>query len=515
MNKLTQQKPMRSLWHSLLWKEWHEHKWKLVGWLLLVGVFSLLSYSTGGEGHNLPIAVSVILFLFSFVAAIFTGMYTAGGENGRGTMSFLQTLPVTMQKPAAAKLLMSLVATTIPVVAVIGLAYAYLALFSLDEAWDGFSAADVLFSTWGFQHWLLGLGLSSILCIASLLLWMAAAGVNRSDEIRAGAAGFLTMAVVWFGLGLLGYWAVKWELPGLDYASVVLAGAPGGPVVVRDLIERESWRSPLPFIISGIVGHAGVLAWYLRRFGRKAVRPARTLGKRLKATKSDWLAPPRHSQLTAIIWKQVNETGPLALMAAAAVLVMSVLIFWLNPSIHVQESRGEVLASLTFGVGFLVTVVAGQGVFLEDLKPKIGIFWRSRPVNITQWFFVKYFTGLTVLVMTFGSLLLLALAFDKGDQWLLATDNQGEHLAVIASCALIFLLIYTISMASYCLGQQPIISVVAALGILFFGSYALGVVLNRFDLDGYVGFAAMLVAQVAATAIAWLALRNNWGWHKS
>ena len=22
--------PMRTIWHSLAWKEWHEHKWKLV-----------------------------------------------------------------------------------------------------------------------------------------------------------------------------------------------------------------------------------------------------------------------------------------------------------------------------------------------------------------------------------------------------------------------------------------------------------------------------------------------------
>ena len=26
---------MRTVWHSLVWKEWHEHKWKLVIFVLL------------------------------------------------------------------------------------------------------------------------------------------------------------------------------------------------------------------------------------------------------------------------------------------------------------------------------------------------------------------------------------------------------------------------------------------------------------------------------------------------
>ena len=186
--------------------------------------------------------------------------------------------------------------------------------------------------------------------------------------------------------------------------------------------------------------------------------------------------------------------GPLTLMAAAAILMITFLIFWLNPSIHVQESRGEVLASLTLGVGFLVTVVAGQGVFLEDLKPKVSLFWRSRPINTTQWFFVKFFTGLTVLVVTFGALLLVAYFSDTG-----RLQINSEHFgAQVASMALISVLIYTISMASYCLGRQPIISVVAALGILFFGAQGFG---HRGLIDstriGPWGWRALLVAQVA------------------
>jgi len=503
-------KPRCTLWHSLLWKEWHEHKWKLVGLIALVLMLAVMLWQ--GYPRLLPVMVTVTLFCYSILAGLFLGMHTAGGEHGRGTMPFLQTLPVAMRKPAAIRLLMSWVTVVVPILVVVGLAYAYLSWhnFTPSELAEKFDWIDRvgLFSTWGFQDWLLGFGLSGILSVSSLLLWMAATGVNRSDEIRAGAAGFLTMAVVWFGLGMLGYWTEKWELPGRDYGIVLVAAAPGGIASVRE--QMGPWESLLPFIIVGIVGHVCLLAWYLRRFGRQTVRPARTLSGRAKATKSDWLAPPRRSPLTAILWKQVHETGPLALMAAGAILGITGLVFWLNPSSHVQESRGEVLANITLGVGFLVTVVAGMGVFLEDLKPKVGIFWRSRPVNTTHWFFVKFFTGLTVLVVTFGTLLLLALVFYQ-DRRYFDSENLG---LVVAFVTLMFVLIYSLSMACYCLGRQPIIAVVAAMGVFFGGVHTLGAIFEKTGPHWSVVLATLLVAQVAATTVAWLAVRNNWGWHK-
>ena len=130
----TKQKPMRSVWQSLLWKEWHEHKWKLVGLIALVlvlwGMFCWV-----GDGKP-PITASMVLACYSILAALFLGMHTAGGEKGRGTMSFLQTLPVTMRKPAAIRLLMSWGTVVIPVLVVLGLAYASL-------KWQSFSPAEL------------------------------------------------------------------------------------------------------------------------------------------------------------------------------------------------------------------------------------------------------------------------------------------------------------------------------------------------------------------------------------
>ena len=211
----TKQKTMRTVWQSLLWKEWHEHKWKLAGFLLLA-VLLMLMFSwmphRGGIAA-MPMMVGLVLFFHSILAGLFQGMHTAGGENGRGTMPFLQTLPVPMRKPAAARLLVSWITVVVPMLVVVALAYAYLSWHNSTPATLAGASTWIdpggALSTWGFEDWLLGFGLSGVLLVSSLLLWMAAAGVNRSDEIHAGAAGFLTMAVVWFGLGLLDYWADK------------------------------------------------------------------------------------------------------------------------------------------------------------------------------------------------------------------------------------------------------------------------------------------------------------------
>jgi ABC-type transport system involved in multi-copper enzyme maturation permease subunit len=503
-----QHNPMRTVWHSLLWKEWHEHKWKLA--MLLLPVLAAAFAFWPSTPAMLPVFVVTALFCYSIVG-LFIGMHTAAGENSRGTMFFLRTLPITMRKAAAIKLLMSWVTLVVPIVILISIAAAYLRWHAIDAVtlaeMGNAPGQPRLLSSWGFQNWLLGVGMSGVVCVTSLLLWMAAAGVNRADEVRAGAIGFLTMVGVWLCLGMLLYRAETLRSMDLAYSiRVMMSAAPGGPAMAGD--QRGYWESYLPFITAAVLGHGLVIAWYLRRFGSPTMHSARTLDRQLSATKAGRLASPRKSQLTAIIWKQIHETGPLALIAAAAVVGMAGLVLWLNRAEPMRKSPGEVLAAITLSVGFLVTVVAGMGVFLEDVKPKVGIFWRSRPVNTTAWFFVKFSTGLVVLVVTFGALIALAFALEASGQ-LLDPDHAGLQ---VAFTALVFALIYTVSMACYCLGRHPIVAVVGALAILMSGGAIFGEFFDRSVPHWSVPLAVLLLAQVAATAIAWLAVRNNWGW---
>ena len=73
---------MRSILHSLAWKEWHEHKWKLAS---LVAILSgITSYTmlnvVRGASEGALVAVRVVLVMCIVPLAIFVGLGTAAGE---------------------------------------------------------------------------------------------------------------------------------------------------------------------------------------------------------------------------------------------------------------------------------------------------------------------------------------------------------------------------------------------------------------------------------------------------
>jgi len=513
---------MRTVWHSLLWKEWHEHKWKLV-WLTM-GIFVLPMMISSIDNFNpesFLMSRSVALLCYGVVAGLFVGMSTAAGENQRGTMPFLQSLPVSMTKPAAMKLLLSLFTVCLPVFVLVFVGYGHLIAQRLNE-----TNMEMLME-WISQHGPFGIGtqtslagwiaatcLMGTLFVSSLLLWMAAGGVNRSDEIRAGAIGFLVIVCIWAALTLTYDFAERTRLERLQQAlAILMSAAPGGVAFLLN-VSRDLQIPVVILAFFACVSHGLLLTWFLRRYGRTAVRPVRTMsGETLTTSGNQWLAPPRRSQLTAIIWKQVHETGPLALMAVVAVVAMAGIAYWANREGQFRNTFGELLGGITLSVGFLVTVVAGMGVFLEDVKPKVGTFWRSRPINTTTWFFVKFFTGLFVLLVTFGTLLLFAIAF-PGNATLLDPKHPYQQ---VASFVAVFLLLYTLSMASYCLGRHPIIAVVTTIGVFFLGAMIVQYFFERVLPENphwSIPMGILVIAQLAATLIAWLAVRNNWGWHR-
>ena len=503
-------KPMPSVWRSLLWKEWYEHKWHIAGLTTVIVLLPL--FFANSEPETLLVVVTVSVLCYGILAGLFVGMSTAARENQRGTMRFLQSSPVSISKPAAARLMLSCSAIVVPILTLVGLCTTYLMSknyhpIDVENILDWTRQTEMFASqsATAFGKYSRFMALTSSVFTISLLIWMATCGVNRSDEIRAGAIGFLVIVCVWAGLLSTLTWAERsgWRFFE-NCVLLMMAGAPGGPGFIGNFSSAGFGRT-WPYVVFATLTHAALIWVFLRRYGRGSVRPERTSDERVTKSQTEWLSPPRKSQLTAIIWKQVNETGPLAIVAAAAVLLFAGIICWLN-----TNNYSEALARCTLGIGYLVTVVAGMGVFLEDLKPKIGGFWRSRPVNTTQWFLVKFFTGLTVLAVCFGSLFVIASLLPGGQR--LFEEVDGLQLAVFA---LLLVLTYSIAMASYCFGRHPIAAACSTVGIMLSGGFGYGVLVNRDVIRSEVeiGIGLMLFGLVAAITLAWLALRNNWGWH--
>ncbi len=497
---------MQSIWLSLFWKEWCEQRWKLAALTvsLLGGAAFLLSLVIADNViRDVYLgSATVVLFVYIFLAGIFMGVGVSAGEQSRRTMRLLQALPAPTWQSALAKLLVAMITVSVPVALLTGLTWAFV-------LWNG---ADVTHAIqfhfqgfgkpWGFDNWFLARTVSGVLGTCSLLLWMTLGGVNRSDEIRAAAVGFLVIALVWGGFA---YGVDRVNLAVEVAAEHLVVGLPGGPAMVG-MGPSRGIGSGNPWLIGwGIFCHALLLANYLYRFGRVVPQPK---GRLESPDKVSNLSPsnliPFRSPIGAIAWKQVRETGPLALIAIAGILVLVPLLHKIQVQDGIHSTLSMMLASVSISVGILVALVSGIGVLLEDYSPGVNTFWRSRPVDLCLWFGVKYVTGFLVLALTFGTVLLVANGLEG---WQLGGPKDGFFIG------LAFAWFYTMALTAFVLVRQPIYAAVLALASVF-----PAIIIDSWFSRGLhwsIGWSLIFLLFATAISLAWLAVKHDWGWKQS
>ncbi len=508
---------MRTVWHSLLWKEWCEHRWKLVVLsMALLGILLLImSWQAKGSLRYVPEFVFGMLYFYGLLVGMFLGMALAAEENGVGTAAFLQMLPSPQWKAALAKLVIVSLVATVPVVLLGSVSYLlYRAGFFYHDDIGLFVGDEhpelvpfYITGTWFARCAMLG-----VLTTLSLLWWMAAVGVIRSDEIRAGAMGFLGIVAIWLCFGYLLHLADKHELPNLVHALAVAASAaPGGPLFWQVYCADEGTRFPAydhPSPVVSIVGHIGVAACFLLRFGRTSLRTGKATDSLDIPAAYGSLKAPFRSQFSAVAWKQFLETGPLAIVALAAVFVMSAIGYFVTEV--PWRNFSEIFVSVGAGMTFLVVIVAGIGVFLEDLQPNLSHFWRSRPTDPWLWFAVKYASAMLVLVTILGIPLKLA----ASGYWD-AVEHLGDRRELLIGTlyfSRFFVMAYSLAMTAHCLLRQPIYAAVLTVLAIWLGSAAFAWVFKEPHWTLVVS--AMILSLAATISLGWLAVRNDWGWKR-
>jgi hypothetical protein len=502
---------MNSVWLSLLWKEWCEFRWKMAALTsILLGVpavFLLFDFSFEGDATRALVGLILIpvvtLFPYILLAGIFVGMSVSGGENSRRTMRFLQALPVPMWQAALVKLLAAIFTVSIPILIVMSMVWIFGAFVDPEQRLLANAAQSLppLVRPWGISNWYAARMMASILGVSSLLLWTAACGVNRSDEIRAGAVGFLVIAVIW------GCWmfaidrATKFSLPSIEAVLDVLRVAlPGGPAAPKFGATNGGLE-----VLVAATSHMTILLWFLFRFGKVAATKSAGGGLQISdffRFKSGML--PRRTQVGAVAWKQFREVGPLAAVAVVTIIAIVLIIYLADRDSRQLDQLSSLLGGMTISIGVFVALVAGIGVLLEDYSPGVNNFWRSRPVNVHMWFVVKYVTGFLVLVISFGSILLLANGLSG---W-----KEGWEAARMI--ALYFFGCYTLALCSYALVRQPIYAVILAIvapsvAVMVYLPFLYVLGWQRSDSSD---LAAILIGIVFAIILAWQAVVRDWGW---
>src|SRR5437764_546166 len=124
----------------------------------------------------------------------------------------------------------------------------------------------------------------------------------------------------------------------------------------------------------------------------------------------------------------------------------------------------EIFATVAVIGGIVLALLVGVGTFAPDLKPRVNTFWRSRPISASAWFWSKYMIGAGAMLLTIG---LPALA---ATWWSSVREVPVEQLSgfffMIASCGLLWLLMFAIAVATTCLVRHTLYASILAVGVV-------------------------------------------------
>jgi len=509
---------MHSVWQSLAWKEWHEHKWRLAA---LVSILcGLMLFTLVDSEHNRDVFGGVLAIALLAVGplAIFAGACTAASERSRGTLAFLQALPVPMWRVALHKLAFGLLTVVVPCVCLMVLVFAYSQYLKAmgipyhAPFGNPLQPAD----RWTTGNWIIDWGLVFMAISASLYLWTIAAGACRNDEISAGAFGLLAMVGCWIVLIVAG--SMIYELllnprqrlsPAWDW--LLASGLALGPGSAFLAFDRGFSVQTFAAVPVALAVHAGLALLYVRRFHSAIDLAARSPQVVKRAGKRhDWLRPPFATTWTAIAWKQFRESLPVALAGLGGILAIATVLganLWVVHQDYPERIIGpfvRMFGAVSVSLGMFIALVIGIGVALNDTGTKLAYFWRSRPINSDVWYWTKFATGLLLLIVTLY-LPLLVLA---------ATLHPVGLRGLWSSEAIVVpplqLALFTTSLALTCLLRQAIYAAVLSIAVIYLGMLPAMLVWGNF-VPEWVPASCFLITAIVMSIVGWLAMRNDWG----
>jgi hypothetical protein len=230
---------MGAVLRSLFWKEWHEHRWKvLFGSVVVAGCAAV-----GLRTRLLPDEAIVVFYAVgaAFLLPILAAMDLVAGERADGSLSTLMSMPVRPSVVLAVKMIVGSVAYIIPQAA--GMLAAILIAGGRELPASFFVRVFAGCTAFG-------------LC---LLVWTVALAIRQPSEARVALVG-LAIVILWCGVGMAG--ETVFSLP-TDWFFLVFT--PFGYLAAGLDRVRESFA--LAVFTQGLAA-VGLFAWAAGRLGR-------------------------------------------------------------------------------------------------------------------------------------------------------------------------------------------------------------------------------------------------------
>jgi hypothetical protein len=467
---------MRTIAHSLAWKEFREHRWDTLATLAVVLAMPLF-YAVRDPGM-IRFLVGVELAVYPFLAGIFFGMRIAASERTSRTAAFLCALPVRPPVLGLAKVAAASIAVLLPLVLLA-------ALNELVERWLGSSPEGAL----GWPHYVT-CGLAAL----AAMFVVALVGASARSEARVATQGLLALVVL------------------LITFTLAISLAERHIPLVRDALIDPPGNWPQE--IFGFVVLAAILAVVapilavlcVAGYGR-SIRP-------LTERRTRWFdvrgySPARlASPLAALAWKDLREIAAMCAQVLAGSLLLSLLVsISAVPQQHVNilHVGMQVLAFALWLGGFVLAILIGVGTVAGDLAPPVNTFWRSRPISASAWYWTKYWLGMAAIVATIALPTLAMLPYTQG------TDITGKGWFW---SLLLWALAFSLALTMTCLFRQALrasILTIGAVAILYCAVQACYTSFSSWGAGAPLGvlIAVFTVALVASTFAGWwIAVRD-------
>jgi ABC-type transport system involved in multi-copper enzyme maturation permease subunit len=198
--------------------------------------------------------------------------------------------------------------------------------------------------------------------------------------------------------------------------------------------------------------------------------------------------------------------GVLTMLAIVSGNVLLFSGYYLSGN-HAQLA--DLVLTISIPVGFILALCVGISNFDQDMTSKTCEFWRSRPIHVDSWFWIKFLTGLTILVVAIVLPAIVALAYAYSNGVTISGPLRYEAAWTLLS---FYLAIYAAASATIIVIRQPIYAAILGVGALLIGIAGFAVISEtEFVQLERVIYVIEFVTALLATLVAWLAIRYDWG----
>lgn len=404
---------MRTIAHSLAWKEFREHRSDVLATIAVVLAMPL--YFAMRDPEMVLFVIGVELAVYPFLAGTFFGMRVAAGERTSRTAAFLCALPVRPQVFGLSRIAVACAGVLLPLVPLV-------AVSELVERWLG---APSLRGALSWAHYLTcGLGTLAAMFVVALF------GTGARSEVRVATRGLLALVILLIS-GIKAMEFAQRHIP--FFRNALTTPPPGWPRDIQYLAALSLCLAVATPILAALC-----VAGYGRSIGPLPER--RTGWFDVRGYSPARLASP----LAALAWKDLREIAAMCSQVLALSLLLSLLIgVLIVPSRPVDAVRAgmNALADALWLGGFVLAILIGVGTVAADLQPSVNTFWRSRPISASAWYWTKYWLGMTAILVTIAAPTLITLPYtggtditDKGLFWSVLLWAVAFSLALTMTC---------------------------------------------------------------------------------